>query len=75
MEDHKLPKMCLFNGWKDMAKNGLKAVQVGRDWHSVAQDRGKWRNAWSQNLVEHQTVQQRGQLIGEKNVLCVWEAA
>ena len=36
----------------------------------VAQDRGKWRSAWSQNLAEHQAAQQRGQLRGEKNVLC-----
>ena len=32
-----------------MAKNDLKAVQVGKDWFSVAQDRRKWRSALSQN--------------------------
>ena len=50
--------------------NDLKDVQVGKDWFSVAQDRGKWRSAWSQHLTQHQMAQQRGQLIGEKNVLC-----
>ena len=51
-------------------KKDLKAVQVGEDWYSVAQDRGKWRSAWSQNLAEHQATQQRGRLTEEKNVLC-----
>ena len=53
-----------------MAKKDLKSVQAGKDWCSVAQDMGKWRSAWSQNQAEHQTVQQRGRLTGEKNVLC-----
>ena len=36
----------------------------------MAQDRGKWRSAWSQNLGEHQAAQQIGRLRGKKNVLC-----
>ena len=83
MRDHRLPKICLFgwlpqtqpcgaprSRWRDMAKKDLKAVQVGDDWYSVAQNRGKWRSAWSQNLAEHQTRKQRERLTGEKNVLC-----
>ena len=83
MKDHRLPKICLFGWlpqtrssggprrrWRDLAKKDLKAVQVGKDWYSVTQDRGKWRSAWSQNLEEHQAGQQRGWLRGEKNVLC-----
>ena len=51
-------------------KKNLKAVQVGKDWYSVEQDRGKWSSAWNQTLAEHQIVQQRGWTTGEKNVLC-----
>ena len=35
----------------------------------MAQDRGKRRSAWSQNLEKHQAAQQKGQLTEEKNVL------
>ena len=83
MQDHRLPKMCLFRWlpqtrpcggprrrWRDIAKKDLKSMQVGKDWYSVTQDRGKWRSAWGQNLAERQIVQQRGWLTGEKNLLC-----
>ena len=53
-----------------MTKKDVKAMEIGEDWYNVAQDRGKWRSAWSQNLAEHQAAQQRGRLRGEKNVLC-----
>ena len=45
-------------------------MEIGEDWYIVAQDRGKWRSAWSHSLAEHQAAQQRGRLRGEKNVLC-----
>ncbi len=32
-------------GGRDVMKKDLQAVQVGDDWYSVAQDRGKWRSA------------------------------
>ena len=51
-------------------KKDLKAMEIGEDWYDVAQDRWKGKGAWSQNLAEHQAAQQRGQLRGEKNVLC-----
>ena len=82
MQDHRFPKMCLFGWlpqkqpcggprrrWRDLAKKDLKAMEIGVDWYNVAQDRGKWRSAWSQHLAEHQAAQQRGRLRGEKNVL------
>ena len=58
---------------RETAKKDLKAVQVGKDCYSVAQDRGKWKSAWNQNLAEHQIAQQRGWLTGERmsNAMCV----
>ena len=36
------------------AKMDLKAVGLSDgEWYDEAQDRGRWRNAWSQGLSEH----------------------
>ena len=79
MKDHRL---CLFGWlpktrpcggprrrWRDL---DLKAVQVGEDWYSVAQDRGKWRSAWSQR-VPSSTTERTAERREECVVQWVWE--
>ena len=66
MQDHRLPKICLFEwlpktrpcggprrGWRDLVNRDLKAGGVGDgNWYSE-QDRRKWKEAWGQSLSEH----------------------
>jgi hypothetical protein len=60
------------DGARDIVKKALKAVQLGGDWYDMAQDREKWRTAWSDNLVEHQRQTQRLRgARGEKTVECL----
>ena len=52
MQDYRLPKQCFFGWlpktqpsrglrkrWRDLAKEDLTAVKVGKDWYNVAQER------------------------------------
>ena len=52
-------------------KKDLKALGVSEDWYGEAQDRGKWRAAWSQSLSEHQHAHEARGTGGEKTVLCI----
>ena len=83
MQEHRLPKLCLFGWlprtrpcggprrrWRDLVKRDLRAVEIGDEWYSVAQDRGKWRDVWNQRLSEHQQIQEARRLGMEKNVVC-----
>ena len=53
-----------------MVKRYLKAVGCDGSWYSAEQHRGKWREAWSQGMSEHQQAQEARRLEAEKNVVC-----
>ena len=85
MPDHRLPKICLFGWlpqtrpcggprrrWRDVVKRDLKVVGMNVcNWYSEAQDRGKWRAAWNQSLIENQQANETRRSGAEKNVVCV----
>ena len=49
----------------------LRTVGLGEDWYDGAQERGKWRAAWTQSLSEHQHTWEARRAGVEKNVLCI----
>ena len=58
--------------WREVVKSDLKVVGMNAcNWCSEAQDRGKWRAAWSQSLIEYQQAQETRRSGAEKIVVCV----
>ena len=53
-------------------KSDLNVVGIGVcNWYSETQDKGKWRAAWNQSMMENQQANETRRSGAEKNVLCV----